>query len=161
MKAGERLKQLQNKVIKTIENLEASEFFEKIPDVIRERTRNGYGITRENGNIVSLPELKESTIKRRERLDRDGRLSPETTPFFSNLTESGKMLDSLMFKKIGKKYTIGFDDRRTRNGKKPSEIKDFVEEKGFKFFGLAREERDQLESDIAKKMNKEIAKIFK
>lgn len=161
MSASETLKQLQAKVIKTIENLEASEFFEKIPDVIRDRTRDGYGITSDGGKQKNLPSLAESTIARREYLDRKGRLSPETAPFFSNFTESGKTLDALMFKKVGKKYVIGFDGRRSRNGKKPSEIKDFGEEKGFKWFGLTANEREELEQNVARKIEKEVAKIFK
>lgn len=160
MNAAEKLKQLQDKVIKTIENLEASEFFEKIPDVIRDRTRNGYGITKDGGKIKLLPKLKPSTILRRERLDRNGQLSSETAPFFSNITETGTTLDALKFKKVGKKYVIDFDNRRKRNGKSPTEIKDALEKIGFVFFGLAAEEREQLEQNLAKKINKEIKKIF-
>lgn len=161
MTASEKLKQLQQKVIKTIENLEASEFFEKIPDVIRDRTRNGFGITKENGTITQLPGLKESTISRRVTMDKQGRLSPHTAPFFSNVTAEGVMLDSLIFKKVNKKYVIGFDNRRKRNGKSPEFIKDKLEGIGFKFFGLAKSERAELEKNVAKKMEKEIAKIFK
>lgn len=159
--AQDTLKKLQAKVIKTIETLEASEFFEKIPDVIRTRTREGHGITYDGGKITTLPKLKESTIDRRLSLDNAGKLSNKTAPFFSNLTERGILLDSLMFKKVGKTYTISFDERRKRNGVKPSEIKDFLEEKGFVFFGLAATERAQLEANVAKKLEKEIKKIFR
>lgn len=161
MAAKETLKQLQARVIRTIENLEASEFFEKIPDVIRERTRNGYGITKNGGEMTTLPKLKESTISRRVSLDNQGRLSNKTAPFFSNLTESGQMLDDLKFIKVKKTYTIGWDERRKRNGLSPTELKDELEKKGFKFFGLTADERKTLEEQVFKKIEKEIKKIFR
>lgn len=161
MSASESLKALQKKVIKAIEDAEVSEFFEKIPDVIRSRTRNGYGVN-SSGNIVLLPPLAESTIDRRRSLENNGRLSGETTPFFSNLTESGNLLDAMRMKRTGKlKYEIAFDNRKKKNGLTPEQIKDYLEEKGFVFFKLANSERKKLEDNVAKKMQKEIEKIFR
>lgn len=160
--AAATLKQLQNKLDATIKNIEATEFIANVPEVIRERTRNGYGITRDDGKIVSLPALKESTINHRIRMDDRGELSRETTPFFSNLTAEGILLDSMRSRKIGaNKYEVAFDNRRKRNGKSPEQIKDYLEEKGFVFFGLAKQEREQLNEKVAAKLEKEIAKIFK
>jgi hypothetical protein len=156
---SDQLKEMKNKIIKIIENVEASEFFEKIPDVIRERTRNGYGVF--NGKLKLLPALKESTISRRTSMANNGELSSETTPWLSNLTMRGIMLDSLKFKKVGKKYTIGFDNRRSKNGVSPEQVKNYVEEKGFKFFALADVERDELQKNVGRKIEKEVAKLTK
>jgi hypothetical protein len=161
MNAEQKLQQLRKELSNAIDRFEASEFFEKMPDVIRERTRNGYGITGDNGKIVSLPDLAESTIMRREYLERKGELSNETTPFLSNFTESGTTLDALKFKKEGKKYVLSFDNRRKRKGKTPEQIKNYGEEKGFKFFGLAKSEREQLMKNVSEKLEKAVKKIFR
>jgi phage gpG-like protein len=165
--ANSKLKDLlakqQQQVIDTISNLEVSEFFRKIPDVIRDRTRAGFGLTSLDGEgeTKSLKALKESTMIKREYLERKGQLSDETAPPVSNLTESGALLDSIKFMKRGKRYIIDFDRRfKSNSGKSPDQYVDFVQDER-PFFGLSSDERQQLEDDLAKKMEEEIKKIFR
>lgn len=157
------LKKKQQQVIDAISQLEVSEFFQKIPDIIRDRTRAGAGLTTTDGSgkTKTLKALKQSTMIKREYLERTGQLSDETAPPISNLTESGALLDSIKFMKRGKKYVIDFDRRfKSNSGKSPDQYVDFVEEDR-PFFGLSKDEREELERNIAKKIELEIKKIFR
>ena len=63
---------------------------ELLRNQIKTRTRLGYGVD-DNGTQSKLKPLAKSTIKSRE----SKRLSSETSPSTSNLTESGDMLDGM------------------------------------------------------------------
>ena len=65
-----------------------------IVERIRERTRGGRGAKKFGGNASKLKPLSDKYIQQRSR---DPRLSSETTPSTSNLTQYGSMLDSLIF----------------------------------------------------------------
>ena len=61
-------------------------------DVVRARTRRGYGVKKNEEKKEKLAKLKPSYVTKREKMSN---LSEKTTPGKSNLTLSGKMLDSL------------------------------------------------------------------
>lgn len=62
-------------------------------DLIKERSRRGYGV-RDNGDKEQkFPKLSKEYIAKRKR----SRLSPFTTPSKSNITRTGKMLASLRY----------------------------------------------------------------
>ena len=161
MKPDEQIRRLKQKINDVIKNAECSEFFKPIPDMLRARVRAGFGITAKDskGKLTQLDDLAESTIIHRERLERRGLLSSETAPMISNQTESGNMLDSIIFKKNGNKYEIGFDNRRKKNGVSPEQIKDYNEDNGRLWFGLTADERDKLQKNVGKKIEKEIGKL--
>lgn len=58
---------------------------------IRLRTRLGFGVKKPNGSPSPLAPLEDSTKKSRRKKD----LSGDTKPGFSNLTETGQLLDSI------------------------------------------------------------------
>ncbi len=61
---------------------------------VKKRTRLGNGVAKHGGKKFKLAPLKDKTVDRREFID----LSDMTKPTRSNLTETGKMLDSLVGK---------------------------------------------------------------
>ena len=62
------------------------------------RTRLGYGVPGPEQTRQKLSPLKESTVKARKKKT----LSPNTSPKRSNLTDTGKMLDSITWRIIGR-----------------------------------------------------------
>jgi hypothetical protein len=71
------------------------ELAEELKERIRKRTRLGYGVSALGANQNPLEKLADSTIRKRKNLNRRGKLSGDTKPNKSNLTESGQLLDSL------------------------------------------------------------------
>lgn len=160
MTPSDKLRELQTKIMTELDNVSFDEYFEPIPDIIRDRTRDGYGITEDNGAKRNLKKLAKSTIIRRELLDRQGKLSSETTPFTSNLTQSGQMLDSITLKKIsGKRYNVVFNEDRD-DGETNAQLKRWNEKKGRVFFGLTKAERRTLERNVQKKINELVKRLF-
>ncbi len=64
-------------------------------DLIRDRTRQGYGVANDGGSKFPLAPLSLRYVERRKR----SALSPFTSPSKSNLTFSGAMLESLSIKR--------------------------------------------------------------
>lgn len=66
-------------------------------DSIKNRTRLGKGVNQTEGKLEALIPLKETTKARRGAKKKAGKLSAQTTPARSNLTDTGEMLDSLKY----------------------------------------------------------------
>jgi|LakMenEpi03Aug12_release.lakeMendotaPanAssembly.Ray.scaffolds.fasta_scaffold259405_1 hypothetical protein len=81
-------------------------------DIIRKRTRKGFGVKKNGGRLEVLDKLSRSYIKFRRR--NSSRLSAFTSPGKSNLTFTGEMLNGLISKRSGKSVTITFDSSRNR-----------------------------------------------
>jgi hypothetical protein len=81
-------------------------------DIIRNRTREGYGVKKNGGRRQGLADLSRGYIEFRRR--NRSRLSAFTSPGKSNLTFTGKMLNGLKFKRSGNSTTITFDTSRNR-----------------------------------------------
>lgn len=161
-KASETLRNQQKRLDKVIDTIDGKEYFAKIPDLILDRTRGeGYGITKEDGRRQKLKGLADSTVLQRESMDRRGQLSSETTPKTSNLTATGQLLDSIVYKKSGKKHQIVMIDKRKKGKANNSDIVDGQAKMGRKFFGLTKVEREQLEKNVLNKLNESIKKIFR
>lgn len=161
MKASDQLKKTRDKVLKAIEDIEFDEFFEPMPDIIRSRTLDGYGITQDGGSKKNLKKLAKSTIIRREYLDRQGLLSDNTTPVTSNLTQSGQMLDSIHLEKVNsRKYRVELEDDRD-DGESNNQIRKYNEQKGRTFFGLTKSDRRTLERNVQKKLAVLMRNLFK
>jgi hypothetical protein len=81
---------------------------ERAVDMVRRRTRLGYGVAGEEfgGSQQKLEKLAAPTKEKRARLKKQGRLSSETTPAKSNLTETGKLLDSIQFRVRGNRLEV-------------------------------------------------------
>lgn len=158
---NETLRKLQRKLTEALDDVEFDEYFEPIPDIIKERARGGQGITKDGGAKKNLKKLANSTMLGRELLERKGRLSSETSPVTSNLTQSGQMLDSIRLTKVnGKKYIVEFEESRD-DDKLNTDLVKYNEEKGRTFFGLTKTERRTLERNVQKKINALVKKTFK
>ncbi len=85
---------------------------ERAVDLIRKRTRLGYGVTSDEklgATQQKLDGLTASTKEKRARLAEQGRLSSETTPAKSNLTETGELLNSIRFRIQGRRLEVFID----------------------------------------------------
>ena len=92
-----RINKRSKKVLKTLGNrANMTKFVDKGADMIRLRTRLGFGVKKAGGPKSKLEKLEESTKERRKRME----LSNQATARRSNLTESGKMLDSIKGKYV-------------------------------------------------------------
>lgn len=104
-------------------------------DIIRKRTLQGYGVSKQGGSKQRLKPLSGNYIKFRQRNRR--RLSSFTNPSKSNLTFTGQMLLGMVQKREGKSVIITFDSQRNKDvagyvsGARP-------------FMFLAKEEIDQV-----------------
>lgn len=104
-------------------------------DIIRKRTIQGYGVSKQGGSKQRLKPLSGNYIKFRRR--NRGRLSSFTNPGKSNLTFTGQMLLGMVQKRQGKSVILTFDSQRNKNvagyvsGSRP-------------FMFLAKEEIDQV-----------------
>ena len=89
------------------------------------RTRRGFGVQKTGTRQFRLARLKPSTIRRRRAFTG---LSSETSPGKSNLTFTGKMLDSIFVKSARDgEVIIGPDRRRRKGGVTNEEISSFAE----------------------------------
>lgn len=96
MGAGDELKKKINAELTKIRSKMTSQEVLKIVgdeavEIIRTRTRKGFGSDKPGGSNPKLARLAPETVKARKKK----RLSSSTSPSKSNLTETGKMLDNL------------------------------------------------------------------
>jgi hypothetical protein len=64
-----------------------------VVELIKERSRRGYGVASLGGQESRFPKLTKEYIKQRKR----SRLSPFTSPGKSNITRTGKLLASIRY----------------------------------------------------------------
>jgi hypothetical protein len=107
-----------NKVLKQIEALrdKAEKEFTKTGneavELIKKRTRLGYGVDKPRGTKTKLKKLNSDYVASRKR----NRPTGPTTPAKSNLTQSGDMLDDLEAKKqTSTRYEITFKRKESRD----------------------------------------------
>ena len=143
-------------LMKTLEKAK-EELLDTIQDVgdeaanlIRKRTRLGYGVAEKGASKHKLTALNEKYARRRKHLIN----TSLTTPKRSNLTQTGEMLDSLTaVKKSDDTVEITFSseeamDKATWNT-----------DKGRPFNNLSRSEIRQLKQSIQTKLDKILKKI--
>src|SRR4051812_22970465 len=88
-------KNLQKSLEKLVSKSELDPIAQEMAQIIKVRTRLGYGAKANGESKQKLAPLKDSTIAGRKRKQKAGKLSNATAPTKSNLTDSGAMLDSL------------------------------------------------------------------
>lgn len=97
-------------------------------DMIRLRTRLGYGVEKPGQPRSKLATLAESTKKERKRLKGKGRLNESTSPNKSNLTRTGQLLSSLGVLSYGKtSVTVGVSGPRN-DGKTNEQVARYAAE---------------------------------
>jgi len=151
------IKELMKKLEKAREELQDNvvEVGNEAADLIRKRTRLGYGVSEQGGKKTRLKKLddgnpKKPYTKRRRQLE----LSGNTTPAKSNLTQSGAMLDDLEATKTSKgKAEIDFKTEESKDKAK------WNTDKGRPFNNLSKSEYNQLKEIIQKKIEKILKKL--
>ena len=160
MKASTKLKKQKDDLERALDNIELTEFFEKIPQQIRERTRAGQGIVEEGGRRKPLKKLKETTITARTYAEERGELSEETSPSTSNLTWTGRLLNSLAVIRKSKRKVELIATGTRKDGLTNQELIGYVE-RIRKFFGLSSVEKRELDDNLRKAINKAVRSVFK
>lgn len=145
------------KVTSSIKKNDLQSLGDFIAAMIRKRTRLGYGVNNTGGDRFKLADLKgrpkpySSTIRAREYLKAKGELSSLTTPTKSNLTATGRMLDSIRAVVRGLGVTIFIPNSSRPDSKATNkEIARYNEEKGRPFFNLSGSEIRQLKNEVVK-----------
>lgn len=132
-------------------------------DLIRRRTRLGYGVKKEGGTKGKLKELSDSYKARRRK--KASELHSETTPARSNLTYTGQMLDSIYAQRVSlNEFVLSLRPYRKpvptkkKNAKKRQltneQVAEFNEQKGRTFFNLSRSELRQVEIELRESVRK-------
>ena len=115
---------MANKPLETlnIEDLVAvvktTAFLKKIAETavnnLKTRISLGYSVSTDYGPQNKFKPLAESTVKKRKRLKDRSLLSDRTTPKKSNLTETGKLVDSITYRVAGGKIEIFIEGEREK-----------------------------------------------
>jgi phage gpG-like protein len=150
------LKELQEKMSRLLTDVVDKQLFtdigNKLTPEIKKRVRRGYGVSEEAGPAQKLSGLTDSYKKQRKNQKKTGYLSSETTPARSNLTQTGKMIDSITATADNKSATISV------TGKENIEKAKHVQDKGRPFMNLTKREvqdvTDIIENAIKKDINK-------
>ena len=113
--------------------------------IISKRTRGGFGVKQAGGNAERLKKLSSTYVEYRKRSDKLNR--GLTTPGKSNLTFTGKLLESLTVKQVNviqQKVFINGNRRRRAGGKTNEDVAGFVSEQGREFLNLSRRELEKV-----------------
>lgn len=172
-----------NKFLKVIERIESEVLSRKnmarlariTERIIYKRTKSGFGVDDEKAKDPKrkkLKPLKPATIKQRQRNGVMGRFGD---PRFSNLTDTGQLLDSMVIRaKFGEFQVVIPNSRRRRKiivdrdgNRRPSkakkvptnsEVHDFVAEMR-PYFALTGAERKILTRDIKRAVRKIVTQV--
>lgn len=145
-------------------------------NMIRVRTRLGYGVASSGGKRERLKPLSESYKKQRAgqlgffttesgavvpyKPKRKPKISEFTTPGRSNLTFTGQLLDSLQVTSANRgKATIGVQGRRAGSSLTNRDVARFVEEQGRPFLNLSDVEIKRVNELVTKRLTEELRKL--
>jgi hypothetical protein len=128
---------------------------------IVERTRGrNKGVSRTGGKERRLKALAKSTIEGRTRLKNLGRLHKDTSPRRSNLTRSGKLLDSMKIKEVKNKYVRwGPKGRRRGEGITNEQVAEYVAQGGRPFNFLSKKDITKITKLIDKILQSEMRRL--
>ncbi len=119
-------------------------------ELIRKRTRLGYGVRSYGGSKERLKPLSDKYKTRRKDMD----LSQNTTPAKSNLTKTGQLLDSIATQTVRKgQVRVGPGGRRTGESLTNEEVGEFVAEAGRPFNTLTDIEVKRIATEAANDIN--------
>ena len=150
-----------NKILDKLED-EMDDVGDDIVDLIKNRTRKGYGVDKNYGSKQKLAPLKESYKEYRKRYR--SQLGGGAKPTKSNLTFSGSMLDSLKAKVKGLSVLVrptGQDSKGVPNLQKAGQLtKGGKHMKARPFLFLSQIEINRIAKDIRKRVASIIDKLF-
>ena len=121
----------------------------------------GKGVSRTGGKDRRLKALKPSTIEARRRLKHRGQLHPKTSPGKSNLTRSGRLLDSLVIKELtNTSVTWGPKNNRRRGEKITNEqLGELVAQAGRPFNFLSSKDIKKLVDLVDEVLQKQMRQL--
>lgn len=157
MKASEKLRQLQIKSQRIVEDLankgEFDFLLKEIPEQIRKRTQLGKGVD-DSGKNIKLDPLSELYVERRKKL----KLDSNTKPKRSNLTATGQMLRAIFGTRQGTRFIFSFKGSR-EDGKTNDEVASYAPKLGRPFFNLSNTERVGVQRKLAQLIRNALKKI--
>lgn len=128
--------------------------------MIKLRTRLGSGVVRDGADKQKLKPLKPSTVERRKSLKEKGRLSGETSPRKSNLTQSGQLLDSVQVTNAGV-ATVSVGPRGGRDeGLTNQKVAEHVTDAGRPFNSLSKIETKRLHDEVKRNLREAIKRVL-
>lgn len=145
-------KQVDSALRYTLNKQTFSEIGKMTADSIKNRTRLGKGVNQTEGKLETLLPLKESTKARRNIKKKTGKLSNQTTPARSNLTDTGELLDSLKYESSATEVRIYIEG--ANNQKKAID----QSKAGRKFMDLSKSEVNAVISYLQKKIKQNLNK---
>lgn len=156
------LNEISKQIDNVIDKLQSRSSIEKIARMlarlIKVRTRLGYGSEGPDSSRRALKPLKRSTKNARRYKKKAGRLSRETTPNRSNLTDTGQLLDSLFGRYVKKgRGEVGLLKNRRGSRANNEEVAEYVQ-KDRPFLEPTKEEVDQLRQRLRKDLRNLIRK---
>jgi len=123
-------------------------------DIIFKRVKQGFGVTSQTSKKAKRKKLKvlsPSYIRQRKRNGVHGQFG---SPSFSNLTNTGQMLDSIQVKTDRGGFTLLIPNSRRKDGKTNSDVAQFVTDQGRAFFNFTQAEARILEQTAQQIINK-------
>ena len=141
----QKLEKAKEELLDTIEDTG-----DEAANLIRKRTRLGYGVAEKGGTKKRLNNLTEKYAKRRKHLINNSL----TTPKKSNLTQTGEMLDSLCAKKKSDN-TVEI----TFSSEEAMDKATWNTDKGRPFNNLSKAEIRQLKQSLQDRLDKILKKI--
>lgn len=144
-----RLKSLINGVV---DKALMGEVGQEVVGMVKDRTRKGFGVPQNLGAKKPLPGISESYKKQRRRLRGQGKLSSETTPNKSNLTNTGKLVDSIDYTATSNEVKV--EPQGRSNQKKAA----FQADAGRIAFNLSKSENKKILKLIEDSITKDIKK---
>lgn len=121
-------------------------------DLVKTRTKRGFGVNESGDKATRLKGLSESYKKQRRRLKRQGKLAGDTTPQKSNLTKKGKMIADVESRASTAKAEVFIKDESSR---KKAELQ---AQQGREFMNLSKSEIDKVKKLLEKKIKDDINK---
>ncbi len=128
--------------------------------MIKLRTRLGSGVAYDGADKQKLKSLKPSTVDRRSKLKEAGRLSGETSPRKSNLTQSGQLLDSVQVTNAGV-ATVSVGPKGGRDdGLTNQKVAEYVTDGGRPFNSLSKIETKRLHDEVKRNLREAIKRVL-
>jgi hypothetical protein len=138
LKIDEFPKHLQKVVQEAVNKIDMQEIGDTLAQEIKLRTRLGYGLDTQGGTQSKLKPLSEPYKKARKKM----KLSSETRPGKSNLTQTGEMLDSIKAEVNNGKITITFKNQFSKDKAR------WNTEKGRPFMAISKVQITKLKNRI-------------
>ena len=151
-------RRLDKQVKGSINNRVLKEIGRLATDIIKKRTRNGFGVAQPGRNARRLKGLSAGYVAFRKASSRLN--SGLTTPGKSNLTFTGALLDSLRVVRVDKsrrEININANNRRRPGGVTNKDVAEFVTDQGRAFLNLSRRETEL----VARRFNRSFRQQFK